>query len=539
LSVILLLRRNRMAPLVFPTRPSLQPRFTHLGFSKLRLWRVLLVLVIVMVGGLAAFGGSPNSSTASGLISMQFPSEISTKVASPTVTNTALPTDSVTFTPTFKATQPPTSAVTETLTHSRTLNTDSDPYPVRWASAAGEIISPVVIAPNGTIYFGSTHRKVYALNSDGTLQWTYVAESEIQAAPILGPDGTLYVAAWSGILHALDAGGALKWSYQTKSGPLYSSPVIAPDGTLYLSAYPGTVHALKPDGSLKWKYYLGGATQSAPTLGRDGTVYVVDTHSTLYALRADGTLQWKYVLSADTVNHSPRVGPDGTIYIGGEPERGIGTTLLLAINPDGALKWKHDFGVQPIAPEALDANGVIYISAVNTVFALDSKNDLLWSYRPEKSPSLSLNVTLGPEGAVYASSPDGQLYALDQDGTLKWSKQVATTSDFLSWRPAFGPDDRLYWVAGNMLYADSLAALSGATPESTKTNIPTETQTLTPSPISTPTESQTPTPELSATPTAAETPTPELSATPMEVDTPIPLTLEPSPTLAGTETPTP
>jgi hypothetical protein len=54
-------------------------------------------------------------------------------------------------------------------------------------------LQPVSVAPDGTIYF-SVEPFVYAINPDGTLNWTFTDPgfARVFAGPTVGPDGNIY-----------------------------------------------------------------------------------------------------------------------------------------------------------------------------------------------------------------------------------------------------------------------------------------------------------------------------------------------------------
>lgn len=44
--------------------------------------------------------------------------------------------------------------------------------------------------------------------------------------------------------------------------------------------------SLNPDGSLKWKYETGDTVESSPAIGLDGTIYVGSLDHYLYAIKS-------------------------------------------------------------------------------------------------------------------------------------------------------------------------------------------------------------------------------------------------------------
>jgi outer membrane protein assembly factor BamB len=90
----------------------------------------------------------------------------------------------------------------------------------------------------------------------------------------------------------------------------------------------------------------GGAAvdeASSPAVGTDGTIYVGEElwdgepDAVILALNPNGTLKWEvHYGSAPT---AISVGGDGTIYFGSGSQ---GPPSLYALNPDGTLKWQYD-----------------------------------------------------------------------------------------------------------------------------------------------------------------------------------------------------
>jgi outer membrane protein assembly factor BamB len=93
-------------------------------------------------------------------------------------------------------------------------------------------ISSPAIAPDGTVYGGSTDHFLYALKSDGTVKWRFETGGDLYASPAIGNDGTIYIGSADRQIYALNPDGTLKWITPTKS-VFTSSAAVAADGTIY------------------------------------------------------------------------------------------------------------------------------------------------------------------------------------------------------------------------------------------------------------------------------------------------------------------
>jgi parallel beta-helix repeat protein len=218
-------------------------------------------------------------------------------------------------------------------------------YPSGWGIEESFYGAPA-ISSDGTIYFISTS-KIYAVNPDGTLKWTYstggAATSEATSVTI-GSDGTIYFGSSTGLYAITDNGteGLLKWSYAT--GKICASPTISSDGTLYIGSMDGEFYAFndiaanfnantsnisspltvqftdQSTGTLKsWEWNFGDGTTSTEqnpnhTYSKAGTYQVtltvtLDNGSILTVIN---TITVKSDLTAPTVTISPAGEPFST-----------------------------------------------------------------------------------------------------------------------------------------------------------------------------------------------------------------------------------
>ena len=144
------------------------------------------------------------------------------------------------------------------------------------------------------------------------------------------------------------------------------------------NALPLTVVPRKPEGRALWRFVVNSPTNiHRPAIGPDGTIYTKSAEGDLIALSPDGAMKWLYKLG---IAWTPEidVGPDGTIYTAD------GWPRIHAVNPDGTPKWVY---TEP----ALN-NGVV------------------------------AGPNVGPDGNVYvvSHSPGDGVYSLDPQGNLRW-----------------------------------------------------------------------------------------------------------------------
>ncbi len=69
--------------------------------------------------------------------------------------------------------------------------------------------SSPAIAADGTVYVGSSDKKLYAISppasgASGVLRWAFATGERIESSPAIGPDGTVYVGSFDGTLYAIE-----------------------------------------------------------------------------------------------------------------------------------------------------------------------------------------------------------------------------------------------------------------------------------------------------------------------------------------------
>ena len=75
---------------------------------------------------------------------------------------------------------------------------------------------------------------------------------KVQCPPAIGPDGTVYFGSDDKKLYALDAAGNKKWEFATR-GPVATSPALDAK-SVYFTSVDGYLYVLNNDGSLRWKF---------------------------------------------------------------------------------------------------------------------------------------------------------------------------------------------------------------------------------------------------------------------------------------------
>ncbi|MBE7499038.1 MAG: PQQ-binding-like beta-propeller repeat protein [Verrucomicrobiales bacterium] len=291
---------------------------------------------------------------------------------------------------------------------------------LKWQFVTGGAVhSSPALGVDGTVYVGSSDRKLYALDgATGQKLWEFETGGGVESSPAVGAEGTVYVGSHDGSVYAVDGvTGLRRWQFLTGSN-VVSSPAIGVDGTVFVGSNDRRLYALNGStGQKVWEFLTGGEVGSSPALGLDGTVYVGSSDTRLYALAAaSGQVKWEF--TAGGAMGSPILGADGTVYVVSND------SVLHALNGvTGQQLWELAGAGSRLA---IEADGTLYVGANETGFwALDGKTgQKRWETMglemyPEGSTSVAFGAAaaLGADGMVYVT---GKATVCALDGPFPW-----------------------------------------------------------------------------------------------------------------------
>jgi outer membrane protein assembly factor BamB len=135
-----------------------------------------------------------------------------------------------------------------------------------WTFDLSDHAGSPAIGDDGTIYFGSDDKNLYALSSGGQLKWKFAAGGGVRSVPAVTSNGEIIFGSADHNLYALDSFGKLKWRFA--AGGEVFSPNAAADGTIYFQSADGKLYAIQdlaPNGGLSgpWPRYGAGMRNTA------------------------------------------------------------------------------------------------------------------------------------------------------------------------------------------------------------------------------------------------------------------------------------
>lgn len=337
------------------------------------------------------------------------------------------------------------------------ISTTASPGDLLWkftTEASALSLSPS-IGSDGTLYFGSSTNKIYAVDPNkGTNKWEFATGGPVNDALAVAADGTIYAGCDDGKLYAVTPGGAKKWT-ATTGGSISSTPAIGTDGTIYVGSMDHFLYAINPaSGRTNWMFDVRGRIATSPAIGQDGTIYVGSQDTNLFfAVNRDGTEtgEFRFPLPDDQTFSSPVVGTDGIVYVAcfsAKANRG----QLYALTPDLTVKWTNQDGLFTHSP-SIGPDGALYASHGGGMVAFNKNLTVRTSWLPTEVAFTRSVPAIGEDGTVYfVSDGDGILYARNSDGSKKWSFTTGLAGK-AGYSPILGWDGTVYFTYGRTLYA--------------------------------------------------------------------------------------
>lgn len=184
-------------------------------------------------------------------------------------------------------------------------------------TAAGKIWSTPVIK-DGTVYFGSHDKNVYAVNVvDRTAEWKFATGGPVAGRPLLFND-LVVVGSFDKNLYGLEAkSGDKRW--EIKGTNWFWAGAVANESTIFAPNMDGNIYAIDKEGKLLWKYDLGSPIVSRPALVPNALV-VAAKNGRQISLLDTNTSTTNRLIDSEFVTNSEIKAPifvhGNTIYVG-------------------------------------------------------------------------------------------------------------------------------------------------------------------------------------------------------------------------------
>ena len=265
-------------------------------------------------------------------------------------------------------------------------------------------------------------------------------------------------------MHCLDAAtGAEIWqSVETTNAGAYDGVVFASNGDLIIGSFTYIKRIRAVDGSTAWTAPRVGSVSGNCGVAINeaaNAVYAADAVVGGHAIKrfnlTTGAFQYQGpVMAGFTLQQSPTVSPDGTIYLA-RTQNNPATDFLYAFNDTGSAittRWSVASGWCTSSEFGVGDDGSIYMRAVGNIIERRAASDgsLIDFSAPltVDANNSTWRFAIDGEGKVFVSNgsfANGRLYAFDADLTPRWDVPIANIN---IGGPAIGSDGTLV-VVGN------------------------------------------------------------------------------------------
>ncbi|MCL6106109.1 MAG: PQQ-binding-like beta-propeller repeat protein [Actinobacteria bacterium] len=281
---------------------------------------------------------------------------------------------------------------------------------IKWKFETGGTVKSSPAFSNGTVYFGSDDKNLYALEaSSGNKIWSFKTENSISIKPTL--DNNIIFFGSQPNFYAVDAAtGKEKWRYTDVPFNAFSDASIV-DGKVFFGEMLVDTALAEDTGQKLWQYNTGNFGVSSPVIN-NGLVFV-EGNNRIIAVPSNAACS-------------------NTCYEGQGKETWI-------------FKTDSDFLTNPIRTPMIFVNNMIIFGGGDNLFALDAASGKkMWVYKCNGSVK---DPVLG-NGKIIFNSDDGVLHSVDAtSGQENWEIRINATSV-----PAFSNNDIYMGVTTNDVF---------------------------------------------------------------------------------------
>jgi len=167
------------------------------------------------------------------------------------------------------------------------LECDSSGFMEKWTFDGDDSFAGGPVIFGGKLY-AAAGKEVFCLGMDGDPIWNYSLPSQVYAGPIISSSGTVYAGTGSGNIYALEGDSGRRTGVMPTGAVITSTPALNVTGSLFVGCDDGYLHCMSPSGFSLWEFETNGAVRSSPVIGIDGTVYFGSDDHWIYAVAGSG-----------------------------------------------------------------------------------------------------------------------------------------------------------------------------------------------------------------------------------------------------------
>lgn len=231
------------------------------------------------------------------------------------------------------------------------------------------------------IFAPNADYSLYAIDTNGNLKWSFLAEEALWAKPTSDPDCTcIYIPSMDHRIYAINAeNGELDWKTEPLGGAIVGSPSLSPEDVLYTGTFNNEVIALDAEnGSNIWTHPADNWVWAGPALNEE-QIYASDLNGNLYALdKSTGDIFWQINLES-AITEPALVTPDA-IYVSTE------NGTLFSVNSDKTIRWTREVSGKLNAAPVLAGESILVAvtDGDELIVAYDANGNQQWTFAPKE-----------------------------------------------------------------------------------------------------------------------------------------------------------
>ncbi len=274
----------------------------------------------------------------------------------------------------------------------------------RWHLGSWAVDAAPSLTPAGDLVAVTRQGLVLLVSRDGVLRRsaTLLGDS-VRAPPLVLDDGSIVIGTMEGRVHRLDAN--LRRSFVTPLGDGAPSVVTRTRRGAFAVPAGTALVLLGPRGGLFRQVSLGGRATSPVAVADDGTLWTVTADGVLFGLDGGGRVRSRTELGTRHYAEAAiAVARDGSVRV---PTMGGG---LVCVGPSGAVRWAAGTDTVFMAPAVVDDAGTtLAVDRGARMVALDPEGAERW--RVLLGAYTYDSPVLGADGTIYISTERGAVQA--------------------------------------------------------------------------------------------------------------------------------
>ncbi|MFO7796087.1 MAG: PQQ-binding-like beta-propeller repeat protein [Promethearchaeati archaeon] len=278
------------------------------------------------------------------------------------------------------------------------------------------------------------YNKLYALNTDGTLNWSSIplepSSGDIDDGPwgsnCLNPaidsNGHIYIQSQDNIT-SFYKNGTIRWYNDSLTTPFKSSgsPSIYNDTVYFPSGGNSkiSISAFYTNGTYKWHYEINYDDNRFNMISIDdsGLLYAGTDANTFHIINPDGTQNKTYPIPTSNakVRGDIAIDSDGIIFLGTKNDQNSEFYALNTSGTEVSVKWKYNSPLRDVysSPTIADDGSIFFATEDRKVFRVNKQNgDLIKIYEVERDITWC-SCTFDDDSTLYIGDMGGYLYAIE------------------------------------------------------------------------------------------------------------------------------